>query len=266
MRNQTNCCGRENQSNRWLLKCKCIIHAKYVKGKPIAAGPTQCQKRHLNQENVIKEYFTYQIMTELNLQTCTLHVEMICEKAQNLRTQGHGAKPETDLKRSSPHRKGDEGWCHDDHNILIGATSPWHMRTGCLARKEPIHRGIFSLKINVDFLRASQVTLMVKKSPASVGDMKDGGWSMGQEDPLEEGMETNSTILAWRIPWAEEPAGLQSIGLQRVGHYGSNLALRFFEGNHTKEEFFKGNWGKYHQKKRSLYLLFFLPRVFLYLF
>ena len=42
--------------------------------------------------------------------------------------------------------------------------------------------------------------------------------SLGQEDPLEEGMATHSSILAWRIPWTEEPGGLQSIGSQRVGH------------------------------------------------
>ena len=41
--------------------------------------------------------------------------------------------------------------------------------------------------------------------------------SLGQEDPLEEGMATQSSILAWRIPWTEEPGGLQSIGLRRVG-------------------------------------------------
>ena len=46
----------------------------------------------------------------------------------------------------------------------------------------------------------------------------------GQEDPLEEGMATHSSILAKRIPWTEEPAGLQSMGLQRVGHNGSDLA------------------------------------------
>ena len=39
--------------------------------------------------------------------------------------------------------------------------------------------------------------------------------SLGQEDPLEKGMATPSSILAWRIPWAEEPAGLQSLGLQK---------------------------------------------------
>ena len=42
--------------------------------------------------------------------------------------------------------------------------------------------------------------------------------SLGWEDPLEEEMATHSTILAWRIPWTEEPGGLQSTGLQRVGH------------------------------------------------
>ena len=38
--------------------------------------------------------------------------------------------------------------------------------------------------------------------------------SLGQDDPLEEGTATHSSILAWRIPWTEEPGGLQSIGLQ----------------------------------------------------
>ena len=42
--------------------------------------------------------------------------------------------------------------------------------------------------------------------------------SLGREDPLEEGMATHSSILAWEIPWTEEPGGLQSIGSQRVRH------------------------------------------------
>ena len=42
--------------------------------------------------------------------------------------------------------------------------------------------------------------------------------SLGLEDPLEEGMATHSSILAWRIPMTEETGGLQSMGLQRVGH------------------------------------------------
>ena len=42
--------------------------------------------------------------------------------------------------------------------------------------------------------------------------------SLGWEDPLEEGIATHSSILAWRIPWAEEPGGLQSMGSQRIRH------------------------------------------------
>ena len=42
--------------------------------------------------------------------------------------------------------------------------------------------------------------------------------TLDQEDPLEEEMATHSSILAWRIPWTEKPRGLQSTGLQRVGH------------------------------------------------
>ena len=47
--------------------------------------------------------------------------------------------------------------------------------------------------------------------------------SLGLEDPLEKEMATHSSILAWRIPWMEEPGGLQSMGLQRVGHNWATL-------------------------------------------
>ena len=62
---------------------------------------------------------------------------------------------------------------------------------------------------------ASLVAQMVKNPPA----MRET-WvqSLGWEDPLEEGMTTHSSILAWRIQWSKEPGGLQSIGLQRAGH------------------------------------------------
>ena len=47
-------------------------------------------------------------------------------------------------------------------------------------------------------------------------------WSLGQKDPLEEEIGPHSSILAWKIPWAEEPGGLPFIGLQRVGHDWAN--------------------------------------------
>ena len=49
-------------------------------------------------------------------------------------------------------------------------------------------------------------------------------WPLSREDPLEEGMATHSSILAWRIPWTEEPSGLQSMELQRVRHDWSDWA------------------------------------------
>ena len=54
--------------------------------------------------------------------------------------------------------------------------------------------------------------------------------SLGWEDPLEKGITTHSSILAWRIPWTEEPGGLQSMGSQRVGH---NWATDTFWATHT---------------------------------
>ena len=59
---------------------------------------------------------------------------------------------------------------------------------------------------------------MVKKLPANAGDVRDVVQSLGWEDPLEEGMATRSSILAWRISRTEEPGGLQSMGSQRVRH------------------------------------------------
>ena len=62
---------------------------------------------------------------------------------------------------------------------------------------------------------------MVRNPPANAGDTGDMSMILGQEDPLEEEMVTYSSILAWRIPWTEEPGRLRSIGSigsQRVGH------------------------------------------------
>ena len=65
---------------------------------------------------------------------------------------------------------------------------------------------------------------VVKNLPAMQELKEMHVWSLGQEDPLEEGMATHSSILTWSILWKEEPGGVQSIGSQRVGHDWSNLA------------------------------------------
>ena len=59
------------------------------------------------------------------------------------------------------------------------------------------------------------MTQMVKNLPAV---QETWVQSLGREDPLEKDMATHFSILAWRIPWTEEPGGLQSMGLQRVEH------------------------------------------------
>ena len=58
---------------------------------------------------------------------------------------------------------------------------------------------------------------MVKNSSANAGDARDMGSIPGLGDPLAKGMATHSSILAWRIPWTEEPGRLQPMGSQRVG-------------------------------------------------
>ena len=73
---------------------------------------------------------------------------------------------------------------------------------------------------------------MVKNPPAMQEPQEMQVRSLGQEDPLEEGMATHSSILPWRIPWTEEPDRLQSMGSQRIEHDWSDLAC-------TK------NWGEW---------------------
>ena len=79
------------------------------------------------------------------------------------------------------------------------------------------------------------ITQMVKNLPA----MQET-WvrSLGQEDPLEKGKATHSSILAWRIPWTEEPGGLQSVGSQRFRHdWTTNTAILLITTTKTRARF-----------------------------
>ena len=62
---------------------------------------------------------------------------------------------------------------------------------------------------------------MVMNLPAK---QETGVWSLGPEYPLEKGMATHSSVLSWKIPWTEEPGGLQSIGAHGVKHDWRDLA------------------------------------------
>ena len=81
--------------------------------------------------------------------------------------------------------------------------------------------------------RASVMAQMVKNLPAM---RETRVQSLGQEDPLEKGMGTHSRIFAWRIPWTEEPGGLQSMESQRVGcDWTTNTHTHTHTHTHTRE-------------------------------
>ena len=80
----------------------------------------------------------------------------------------------------------------------------------------------FKLRITILSIKYSLVAKRLKCLPAM---RETWVWSLGREDPLEKEMATHSSSLAWRIPWIEEPGGVQSMGSQRVGHEATSLSL-----------------------------------------
>ena len=93
------------------------------------------------------------------------------------------------------------------HSSILAWRIPW--------TEEPVKNACLGKNSKLTFARASLVAQMVKNPPAM---QETQVWSLGWEDPLEKEMATHSSILAWRIPWTEEPGGLQSMGSQSGGH------------------------------------------------
>ena len=92
-----------------------------------------------------------------------------------------------------------------------------------------------------------------KELPANARDIKTLVWPLGQNDPLKDGMATHSSILAWRIPWTEEPGGLLSIGSQIVGHDWRDTdthtlrkgpAINIAEMNYKYNQLSRSQWRK----------------------
>ena len=121
----------------------------------------------------------------------------------------------------------------------------------------------------------AQIVKKKKKNPPAM--QKTLGSTLGQEDALEKGMATHSNILAWRIPWTEEPDGLQSTGLQRVRHNSATNTFTFIpiptQVCITLKWYGKGEWRQTGFFLKSMYLSlrstvffpffhFLLPRVF----
>ena len=87
-----------------------------------------------------------------------------------------------------------------------------------------LHNVNNAFAIKSDHLWASQVALLVKNPPANAGDTGDAGSIPRSGRSPEEEMATHSSILAWRIPWIEEPSGLQSIGSHWLRYNWSDIA------------------------------------------
>ena len=101
------------------------------------------------------------------------------------------------------------------HSSILVRRIPWIEEPGGLLSMQSQRVGH---EEQVTFSRAGiyhQGSTEVKNLPAM---QETRVQSLGGEDPLEKGMAAHSRILAWRIPWTEEPGGLQSMGSQRVGH------------------------------------------------
>jgi len=95
------------------------------------------------------------------------------------------------------------------------------------------------------------------KNPCAVQEIQETWvWSLGWEDPLEEGMATYSSIITWRIPWTEEPSGLLSKGSQRVRHNWSDLAptLMLFQVPwlwwRIRQIWHLSSWNSLHEKSK----------------
>ena len=99
--------------------------------------------------------------------------------------------------------------------ICIHSTADGHL--DCFHVLDIVNSAAVNIRVHVSvgIMAFSLGGSEFKTSACNAGDL---GSILGWEDPLEKEMATHSSILAWRIPWTEEPGGLQSTGSQRVGH------------------------------------------------
>ena len=143
-----------------------------------------------------------------------------------------------------------EGFGGPDHTDLkvihagFGFTSEKGASSGFWAEGELnltyVLRSYFRYYTEIDL-----VALEVKNTPANTGDIRDTGSIPGSGRSLEEEMSTHTSIFAWRIPWTEMPVGLQSIGLQRVGHDWTSWELLQTSRGEMRMVFTKGECWKW---------------------
>ena len=140
----------------------------------------------------------------------------ICSNHSCEKTKRNPLKKESKKARTHPR--------HSFIYLFFNTKQCWEGIPGvgqCRLETKRAYQPVRGTKRSVYFcLSLVRVWLLVKNLPVKAGDVTDLGWvrSLGWEDPREEGMANLSSILVWRNPWTEEPGGLWSTGLQRVGH------------------------------------------------
>ena len=130
-----------------------------------------------------------------------------------------------------------EGLLHvttQGHWLKTGSLVSWHAQQAMIQHIHPLCSDshlllkilpLWEKPLNKTVILLNLMVAQWVKNPPAVQKMQETWvWSLGQEDPLEEDMETHSSTLAWRISWTEEPGGLQAIGSQRVQYNWSNWA------------------------------------------
>ena len=108
--------------------------------------------------------------------------------------------------------------------------APWHQENSPLAPCPKcflcsFHKDFVVLHLNHDTLWVASLVAQLVKNLPTMGET--WVWSLGWEDPLQEGMATHSSILPGESPWTEEPGGLQFMGSRKVGHNWANKHAHF---------------------------------------
>ena len=116
---------------------------------------------------------------------------------------------------------------HKSPNGLVWKRWPYAPHTTSRAHQETLNVKPYAHETTIQLHGASLVAQTVKRLPAMRETQVQ---SLGQEDPMEKEMATHSSTLAWKIPWAEKPGKLQSMGSQRVRHdWATSLHFLNFE-------------------------------------
>ena len=161
-------------------------------------------KRQESHRSETKDFITHNKSSSQNMSVFCLCVSCIGHRSPNYHIVTH--KCRWHLHMAGLHLQRSET-CHSKISL-------WHVHYFELKTIEAGKTQEEILTFHLTTL-AFLVAQMVKNPPVMEETQI---WSLGREDPLEKGLVTHFSILAWRIPWTEEPGRLQSVGLQRAGH------------------------------------------------